>query len=110
MTGLESVFTFMITGSVMSSGSRERMAEICSRTSWTARSMSRSSSNSTMTEDEPSMLEDETVRTPFTVLTASSILSVTSMSMISGLAPVSLVVMLTMGKSTLGKRSTPISG
>ncbi|KJU83661.1 secreted protein [Candidatus Magnetobacterium bavaricum] len=48
--------------------------------------------------------------TPLMVLIASSILSVTSMSMISGLAPGSLVVMLTMGKSTRGSRSTPMSG
>ena len=48
--------------------------------------------------------------TPLIVLTAPSILSVMSTSITSGLAPFKCVEIVTMGKSTLGKRSTPISG
>jgi hypothetical protein len=59
--------------------------------------------------EKPSELVDVMVFTPLMVLTASSMRSVTSMSTTSGLAPFNTVVMLTMGKSTLGKRATPIS-
>ena len=44
---------------------------------------------------------------PLIVLTASSILSVISVSTSSGAAPGSRVVTTTVGKSTFGKRSTP---
>jgi len=44
---------------------------------------------------------------PLIVLTASSILSVSSVSISSGAAPGSTVVTMTNGNSTLGKRSTP---
>ena len=44
---------------------------------------------------------------PLMVLTASSILSVISVSICSGAAPGCTVVMTTVGKSTLGNRSTP---
>lgn len=72
--------------------------------------MLRSRTNSTVTTETPSLLVELIVLTPLIVLTASSILSVTSMSMISGLAPLRRVVTLTMGKSTFGNRSTPMSG
>ena len=51
------------------------------------------------------MLREVMVLTPLIVFTASSITSVTSTSMTSGEAPTSFVVMFTIGKSTLGKRS-----
>ena len=44
---------------------------------------------------------------PLMVLTASSILSVISVSISSGAAPGSTVVTMTNGNSTFGKRSTP---
>ena len=44
---------------------------------------------------------------PLVVLTASSILSVISVSTSSGAEPVSRVVTVMMGKSILGKRSRP---
>ena len=44
---------------------------------------------------------------PLIVLTASSILSVISVSICSGAAPGCTVVTSTVGKSTLGNRSTP---
>jgi len=97
-------------GSSMSVGSFARIVETFSRTSWTAMSMSRSRTNSTVTTETPSVLVEAMVLTPLIVLMASSILSVTSMSMISGLAPLSRVVTLTMGKSTFGYRSTPMEG
>ncbi len=75
-----------------------------------ARSISLSSTNSTVITEEPSVLVELIVLTPFIVLMDSSILSVTSMSMISELAPFNRVVMLTIGRSTLGKRSTPMFG
>src|SRR5262245_39462629 len=53
---------------------------------------------------------DETERRssmPLIVLTASSILSVISVSICSGAAPGWTVVTMTVGKSTFGKRSTP---
>jgi len=58
----------------------------------------------------PSVLLDVMDFTPLIVLTAPSSLSVISTSMTSGLAPFRWVEMVTIGKSTLGKRSTPISG
>src|SRR5215204_1182967 len=44
---------------------------------------------------------------PLMVLTASSTLSVTSLSTCSGAAPGRRVVTVTVGKSTVGSRSTP---
>ena len=44
---------------------------------------------------------------PLIVLTASSILSVTSVSISSGAAPTSTVLTVTNGRSIFGKRSTP---
>ena len=44
---------------------------------------------------------------PLIVLTASSIFSVMLVSISSGAEPVSRVVMVMVGKSTLGNRSTP---
>ena len=72
--------------------------------------MSRSRTNSTVIRESPSVLLEVIVFTPLIVLTAPSILSVMSTSITSGLAPFRCVVIVTMGKSTLGKRSTPISG
>jgi len=97
-------------GSSIPSGRRDLMAEIFSRTSCTARSISLSKTNSTVTRELPSELEEVMLFTPFMVFTACSMRSVIVMSIISGLAPRRRVVMLTTGKSTFGKRSTPISG
>jgi hypothetical protein len=110
MTGVASGSTLAIRGSSMSTGSLFRIRATFSRTSWTARSMSRSRINSTVTRESPSVLLDVIVFTPLIVLTAPSILSVMSTSITSGLAPFKCVEIVTIGKSTLGKRSTPISG
>ena len=60
-----------------------------------------------MTCDTPSVEFERSSSMPLTVLTASSILSVISVSTSSGAAPGSRVVTTTVGKSTLGKRSRP---
>ena len=55
----------------------------------------------------PSDEIDRNSSMPLTVLTASSILSVISVSISSGAEPGWRVVTVIIGKSTLGKRSTP---
>jgi hypothetical protein len=55
----------------------------------------------------PSLDEERNSSTPEMVLTARSILSVTSISTVSGAAPGSEALTETVGKSTWGKRSTP---
>ena len=60
-----------------------------------------------MTCETPSDEFDRSSSMLLIVLTASSILSVISVSTSSGAAPGSLVVTTTVGKSTLGKRSRP---
>ena len=69
--------------------------------------MSLSSSKLTMTCETPSVEIERSSSMPLMVLTASSILSVISVSISCGDAPGSVVTTATMGKSTLGKRSTP---
>ena len=60
-----------------------------------------------MTCETPSDEFERSSSMPLIVLTASSILSVTSVSTSSGAAPGSRVVTTTVGKSTFGKRSRP---
>ena len=60
-----------------------------------------------MTCETPSEDVERSSSMPLIVLTASSILSVISVSTSSGAAPGSRVVTTTVGKSTLGKRSRP---
>ncbi len=88
-------------------GSCERTRLTRSRTSCAATSTSFSSRNVTATIDTPSADVERSSSMPLTVFTASSILSVTSVSISSGAAPGFRVVTTTVGKSTLGRRSTP---
>ena len=60
-----------------------------------------------ITCEMPSDDTDRSSSMPLMVLTASSILSVISVSICSGAAPGCTVVIRTVGKSILGKRSTP---
>ena len=60
-----------------------------------------------MTCETPSDEFERSSSIPLIVLTASSILSVTSVSTSSGAAPGSLVTTTTVGKSTFGNRSSP---
>ena len=78
-----------------------------SRTSWAATSALFSSSKLMRTWDTPSAEMEMSWSMPLMVLTASSILSVTSVSISSGAAPTSRVLTVTKGRSILGKRSTP---
>ena len=57
--------------------------------------------------DTPSDEVERSSSIPLIVLTASSILSVISVSTSSGAAPGRRVVTTTVGKSTFGKRSSP---
>ncbi len=77
-----------------------------SRTSCAATSTFFSSTNATSTWEMLSLLVERSWSMPLTVFTASSILSVISVSISWGVAPSRRVVMATVGKSTLGKRST----
>src|SRR5262249_30302122 len=88
-------------------GSSGRTLFTLSRTSWAATSVSFSSTKLTMTCEIPSDETDRSSSMPLIVLTASSILSVISVSICSGAAPGCTVVTSTVGKSTFGKRSTP---
>ncbi len=58
-----------------------------------------------MTCETPSVEIERSSSMPLMVLTASSILSDTSVSTSSGAAPGSAVTTCTIGRSTLGKRS-----
>jgi hypothetical protein len=78
-----------------------------SRTSWAATSLFFSSRKLTKTIETPSDEVERSSSIPLTVLTASSILSVISVSICSGAAPGWIVVITTVGKSTLGNWSTP---
>ena len=60
-----------------------------------------------MTCEMPSDEIERSSSMPLIVLTASSILSVTSVSICSGAAPGWTVVTVMVGKSIFGKRSTP---
>ena len=60
-----------------------------------------------MTCEMPSAEFELSWSMPLIVLTASSTLSVTSLSTCSGAAPGRRVVTVTVGKSTFGRRSTP---
>ena len=70
-------------------------------------SASISSANCAITSDTPSVEVDVSVSRPLTVLTASSIFWVTSVSTASGDAPGYGVTIVISGKSTLGNLSTP---
>src|SRR5499426_2876722 len=78
-----------------------------SRTSCAATSVFFSSTNATITCEMPSDEIERSSSMPLIVLTASSILSVISVSICSGAAPGCTVVTTTVGKSTFGNRSTP---
>src|SRR5438132_7761676 len=88
-------------------GNSGRTPFTLSRTSCAATSVSFSRTKLMMTCEIPSDDADRSSSMPLIVLTASSILSVISVSICSGAAPGCTVVTSTVGKSTFGKRSTP---
>ena len=99
--------SFSTVGWITVRGSSGMTRLTLSRTSCAATFASFSSTNETTTCDTPSDEFDVSVSMPLMVLTASSILSVTSVSTCSGAAPGRRVVIATDGMSTFGKRSTP---
>ena len=82
------------------------MRAMRSRTSCDATSMFFSSTKVISTCEMLSLEMDRSSSMPATVLAASSILSVTSVSISFGVAPGRRVTTLTVGNSILGKRST----
>ena len=88
MTGSESLSFFVICGSSISSGRSPRTRATASRTSFAASSMERPGTNSMTVRPRPRWLVEEMVLMPDTPATAPSMISVTSVSMISGAAPV----------------------
>jgi hypothetical protein len=106
MIGEASGSSFSIVGCSMLSGRFGNARLILSRTSWAASSRSRSSSKVTKTSETPSDEVERSSSMPLMVLTASSILSVISVSTSCGAAPGSRVVTVMVGNSTRGKRST----
>src|SRR6185295_16522292 len=107
ITGAESGSNFSTVGCWMFLGSSGRTRLTRSRTSCAAMSPSFSSRKAMMTVETPSDEVERSSSMPLMVLTASSILSEISVSTSSGAAPGRRVVTTTVGKSTLGKRSSP---
>ena len=106
-TGIAFRSILSMIGVSVPTGSCERIVEILSRTSCAATSRSFSRTNCTMTSEMPSLVVDLSSSIPETVLMICSIGLVTLVSISSTLAPLSVVVTMTIGNSTLGSRSTP---
>src|SRR6185295_18555426 len=107
MIGWSSGFCFEQTGGSTSFGRRRVACAIFVCTSWSAASMSRPSSNSTVTVAESCLLTEEMSLIPSTVMHASSTTSTTSLSITSGAAPRNRRLTVTCGKSTSGILLTP---
>ena len=106
-TGAESGSTFSTMGDSVPAGSRESTVPTFSRTSLAASCTLRSSTKVAKTWLCPSMVEERSSSSPLMVLTTSSMGLVIWLSISSGEAPGSRVVMVMVGRSTLGKMSTP---
>ncbi len=107
MTGAALRSNLSMIGESVPTGSLARIVEILSRTSCAATSRFFSTTNCTTICEMPSLVVDRSSSMPETVLMISSMGLVTLVSISSTLAPLSVVVTVTMGKSTLGSRSTP---
>ncbi len=110
MTEVASGSTFSTIGSSISVESLALITEIFSRTSWIASQYHFRGQIRLLLPMNLRMLVEPIVFTPLIVLTDSSILSVTSMSIISELAPFNRVVILTIGEVNFQERSTPMFG
>ena len=106
-TGADSLSNFDTMGGSASRGRSRSTVATRSRTSWAAVSMSWSRPNVMMTMELPAEAIERSSSMPATVLTASSIRWETWTSTSSAAAPGSWVRMITVGRSTTGKRSTP---
>ena len=107
ITGIASTSNLSITGGSVPTGSCARTVATLSRTSCAAVSRDFSSTNCTTMVDRPSLVRLRSSSMPSIVLTASSRTFVTPVSISSTLAPFSVVVTVTIGKSMFGKRSSP---
>ena len=105
-TGAASGSSLLTTGGSVPSGRSGSTVATWSRTSCAATSTFLSSMNVMKTCETPSVEIERSSSMPLMVLTASSILSVSSVSTSSGAAPGSVVMTETIGRSTFGKRST----
>ena len=94
-------------GDSVPAGKRDSTVPTFSRTSLAASCTLRSSTKVAKTCDWPSMVEERSSSRPLMVLTTSSIGLVIWLSISSGEAPGKRVVMVMVGRSTLGKMSTP---
>ena len=107
MIGWSSGFVLEIVGGSISRGRWRAASETFVWTSWSAASMFRPRSNSSVRLAPPWRAVDDICWTPSTVEQASSSTSTTSVSMISGDAPSHVIETLTIGKSTSGFWLTP---
>ena len=107
MIGEESGSTFSMMGDSVPAGKRDSTVPTFSRTSLAASCTLRSSTKVAKTCDCPSMVDERSSSRPPMVLTTSSICLVIWLSISSGEAPGKRVVMVMVGRSTLGKMSTP---
>ena len=102
MSGIASGSCFCTTGGSAVSGRLRMTGSTFARTSWAATSGFFDRSNVIVTRDCPSVDVERSSSMPATVLTAASTRSVTSASMLSGVAPGFDVVTETTGDSIRG--------
>lgn len=107
--GWSSGLLFVITGGSRARGRRRWACATRVCVSCSAASMSRPTSNSSVTVARPCCDEDEMSTIPSTLMHASSTSSTTSVSMVSGDAPSRVSDTVTCGKSTSGIWLTPSS-
>ena len=108
MIGEASTSNLSMIGASVPVGRRERIVLILLCTSCWATSRFFSSTKIMLREEMPSLVVLRNSSMPEMVLTASSSTLVTPVSISSTLVPARVVVTVTMGRSTLGKRSTPM--
>ena len=106
-TGAESGSTFSTMGGSVPAGRRPSTVPTFSRMSLAASCTLRSRTKVAKTCDCPSMVEERSSSSPLMVLITSSMGLVIWLSISSGEAPGSRVVIVMVGRSTLGKMSTP---
>ena len=109
-TGAASSANLSMIGASVPSGNWLRIVRTLASTSCAATAPFFSSANSIVSCDIPSLVVERSCSIPATVLTISSIGLVTPVSISSTLAPRSVVVTVTSGRSTLGNSSTPSRG
>ncbi len=94
-------------GESVPTGNWDKIVDTLSRTSCAATSRFFSTTKETTICDMPSLVVERSSSRPDTVLMISSKGLVTLVSISSTLAPLSVVVTVTIGNSTFGSKSTP---